>query len=67
MEPPMHYRLYGLSPTTGRIVQGRDVTAGSDAEAIAAGHAAYPEAPFEVWIGQRRVFSSLGDEAAVAE
>ena len=27
----MHYRLYGLSPTTGRIMQGRDIAAETDA------------------------------------
>jgi hypothetical protein len=54
----MHYRLYGLSPTTGRIMQGRDIAAETDAEAIAAGRDAHPRDPFEIWCQSRRVFSS---------
>lgn len=61
----MHYRLYGLHPTTGKIMRGRDIAADSDDEAIAAGHAAHPDTPFEIWCQARRVFTS-GDERARA-
>lgn len=54
----MHYRLYGLSPTTGRIMQGRDIAAETDGEAIAAGRDLHPRDPFEIWCQSRRVFSS---------
>jgi hypothetical protein len=53
----MHYRLYGLNPVTGKIMQGQDIAAESDAEAIAAGHAAHPETPFEIWCSARLVFT----------
>lgn len=55
----MHYRLYGLNPTTGRIMQGRDIAAETDAEAISAGQEAHPNDPFEIWCQSRRVFSSV--------
>ena len=54
----MHYRLYGLSPTTGRIMQGRDIAAESDGDAIAAARDLHPHDPFEIWCHSRRVFSS---------
>jgi len=54
----VHYRLYGLSPTTGRIMQGRDIAAESDGDAIAAGRDLHPHDPFEIWCQSRRVFSS---------
>jgi hypothetical protein len=54
----MHYRLYALNPSTGKIMLGRDITAESDADAIAAGHGAHPDTPFEIWCQQRRVFTS---------
>ena len=62
----MHYRLYGLSPITGRIMQGQDITAESDGEAIATGRSIHPHGPFEVWCQSRRVFSSLENDAAPA-
>lgn len=62
----MHYRLYGLSPTTGRIMQGRDIAAETDAEAIAAGRDAHPHEPFEIWCQSRRVFSSADAGTAPA-
>jgi hypothetical protein len=58
----MHYRLYGLSPTTGRIIQGRDITAETDAEAIVTGHGIYAETPFELWCQSRQVYSSMADK-----
>jgi hypothetical protein len=60
----MHYRLYGLNATTGRINQGRDITAESDAEAIAAGHRLHPRAPFELWCQSRLVFSTAEKDSA---
>jgi hypothetical protein len=60
----MHYRLYGLHPGTGRILQGRDIAAETDSDAIAAGHGIHPHAPFEVWCQSRCVFSSATDRLA---
>jgi hypothetical protein len=60
----MHYRLYALNGT-GRIVNGRDITAATDAEAIREGHSAYPQAPFEIWCQARRVFTH--DRAAPSQ
>ncbi|MBA2936650.1 hypothetical protein HZF05_21430 [Sphingomonas sp. CGMCC 1.13654] len=60
----MHYRLYGLNPTTGRIMQGRDIAAETDREAIAAGRGIHPHDPFEIWCRSRRVFSSAESDAA---
>jgi hypothetical protein len=54
----MHYRLYALNPATGKIMQGRDIAAENDADAIAAGRRAHPENPFEVWCQQRLVYTS---------
>jgi hypothetical protein len=54
----MHYRLYALNPTSGKIVQGRDIMAENDVDAIATGHASHPSTPFEIWCQQRRVFTS---------
>ena len=62
----MHYRLYGLSPITGRIMQGHDIAAENDGEAIAAGRSIHPDSPFEVWCQSRRVFSSAESDAAPA-
>lgn len=58
----MHYRLYGLNPTTGRIMQGRDIAAETDGEAIAAGHGIHAREPFEIWCRSRRVFSSVASD-----
>ncbi|WP_454886767.1 hypothetical protein [Sphingomonas oryzagri] len=60
----MHYRLYGLHPVSGRITQGRDITATTDAEAIALGEREHAGGPFEIWCQSRRVFSSAGDGVA---
>lgn len=54
----MHYRLYGLHPVTGRITQGRDISAATDAEAITLGEHEHADSPFEIWCQSRRVFSS---------
>ena len=58
----MHYRLYALNPTTGKIMQGRDIAADSDADAIAAGRRTHPDNPFEVWCQQRLVYTSTDKE-----
>ncbi|WBO21884.1 hypothetical protein [Sphingomonas abietis] len=55
----MHYRLYALNPNSGKIMQGSDLAAESDADAIAAGHSAHPSSPFEIWCRQRCVFTSM--------
>jgi len=60
----VHYRLYGLSPTTGRIMQGRDITAETDGEAIATARDIHPRDPFEIWCQSRRVFSSADRDSA---
>jgi hypothetical protein len=56
-ELPMHYRLYGLSRTTGKIVNGSDLRVDSDEEAIRLGHQTYPDQAFEIWCRERRVFT----------
>jgi hypothetical protein len=62
----MHYRLYGLSPSTGKIMQGRDIAAETDDQAIATGRDAHPHGPFEIWCQSRRVFSSADDRTTSA-
>ena len=60
----MHYRLYMLNPSTGRIVSGSDVTAASEDDAIAQAHALLDAtgAPFELWRGTRCVFAHAGSQ-----
>ena len=52
------FRIYALDPVTGAIKAARDIFATSDAEALAQGHALYPDRPFEIWQSGRLVFSS---------
>jgi hypothetical protein len=59
----MHYRVYELNSNTGRIMQGHDIAAETDAQAIAAAHRIHPRGPFELWCQSRRVFSRAGGEA----
>lgn len=59
----MHYRLYALNPATGKIMQGRDIAAESDAEAIEVGHRTHLENPFEIWCQQRLVYTSTDKDA----
>lgn len=54
----MHYRLYHLDDTTGRIVDAADILAEDDREAIRAGHETCVDAPFEIWCRARRVFTT---------
>jgi hypothetical protein len=56
----MHYRLYALSKVSGKITSGTDIDVETDAEAIRAGEAAFPGAPFEIWCKERRVYTSAG-------
>lgn len=53
----MHYRLYGLDDVTGKIVNGDDILAKSDDEAIRVGHQTYPGRSFEIWCNARRVLT----------
>jgi hypothetical protein len=53
----MHYRLYGLSGATGRIVNGTDIMVQSDEEAIRVGLETYPDGSFEIWCKARRVYT----------
>jgi hypothetical protein len=55
----VHYRLYQLSPTTGGIINGSDVEAASDKEAVASAHALLGAkgAPFELWRGATRILA----------
>jgi len=53
----MHYRLYRLNETTGKIVDGADILAENDREAIQAGRDVCTDAPFEIWCKSRRVYS----------
>ena len=55
----MAYRLYALRPSDHRIAVGTDVDAIDDGAAIRTGRKTYPETPFEIWCGQRRVFNSV--------
>jgi hypothetical protein len=63
----MHYRLYELDDRTGRIVSGQDVLADDDANAIRAAHGLYPDTPFEIWNGARRVVTVGGEGPVAAE
>ncbi len=54
----MHYRLYHLDDSTGRIRDAADILAEDDREAIRAGHETCADTPFEIWCRSRRVFSS---------
>ncbi len=62
----MHYRLYRLQETTGSIIDAADILAENDDEAIRAGHAAYADAPFEIWCQARRVFSTQPSKSHAA-
>ena len=57
-EPIMHYRLYHLDDSTGRIVNAADILAEDDCEAIRAGQETCADTPFEIWCRARRVFST---------
>jgi len=53
----MHYRLYALHESSGKILSAQDILAEDDGEAIAAGRDALAEHPFEIWCQTRRVFT----------
>ncbi|MDB5737988.1 MAG: hypothetical protein JWO65_1656 [Sphingomonas bacterium] len=53
----MHYRIYGLSDVSGRIVAGGDLLVETDEEAIRLGCEMYSNAAFEIWCKDRRVFT----------
>jgi hypothetical protein len=56
----MHYRLYTLDRARGTVKSGADLGASDDGEAIQSGKAAHSEGgAFELWCGQRLVFSNL--------
>ena len=60
----MHYRLYGLDDSTGKIVNGNDLQVKTDEDAIRVGHETYPEHSFEIWCRARRVLTHRAGEPA---
>ncbi|HLZ79652.1 MAG TPA: hypothetical protein VKQ09_09950 [Sphingomonas sp.] len=62
----MHYRLYHLDDSTGRIRDAADILAEDDREAIRAGHEACTDTPFEIWCRSRRVFSTQAPKSNAA-
>lgn len=60
----MHYRLYGLDDSTGKIVNGDDLQVKTDEEAIRAGHETFPEHSFEIWCRARRVMTHRASKSA---
>jgi hypothetical protein len=63
----MHYRLYGLDDATGKIVNGSDLQAKTDEEAIRVGSETYPAHSFEIWCSARRVHTCRPQIRVVAE
>ncbi len=62
----MHYRLYRLNPSTGKIVSGSDLEADSDeaAAAIAREQLGSGGAPYELWRGTKCVLAQKGEPSS---